>query len=88
MKKRKFVEEVLQHVENNVCYLAIMPNDCGFDIEVEVDDGAIGGNYATNTASLPQARKIADEIEREFKKHGVEVVPTRDEWEDHLAALR
>jgi hypothetical protein len=85
MKTHDFVEDILEHIENNVCYLAIMPNDDGFDIEVEVNSGTIGGNYATNTDSLPKARQIADEIERELVRHGVEVVPTRDEWEDYLA---
>ena len=79
-----FVNEVLETIENNVCFLAIMPNDNGYDIEVEVNAGTIGGNYATNTNSLPNARKIADEIGREFLKHGVKVMPTRDEWEEFL----
>ena len=80
-----FVDDTLEAIENNVCFLAIMPNDNGYyDIEVEVNDGSIGGNYATGSNSLPEARKIADEIEREFLKHGVKVMPTRDEWEEFL----
>ena len=79
-----FVDEILDTIENDVCYLAIMPNDEGFEIEVEVNAGTIGGNYATNTNSLTKARKIADEIEQEFLKHGVKVMPTRDEWEEFL----
>ena len=79
-----FVDDTLEAIENNVCFLAIMPNDNGYDIEVEVNAGTIGGNYATNTNSLPKARKIADEIEREFLKHGVKVITGRHEWEEFL----
>ena len=49
---------------NESCYLAIMPNDDGYDIEVEANEGTIAGNYNTGTKSLKVARKVADEIEK------------------------
>lgn len=85
MTVKQFVGEVLEHVENNVCYLAIMPNDQGYDIEVEVNTSTIAGNYATNTNDLNAAREIANEIERELEIHNIEVAQTREEWEDFLA---
>lgn len=84
MTIKQFVGEILDSVENHFCYLAIMPNDEGFDIEVEVNAGSIAGNYATNTKDLNVAREIANEIERELEIHNIEVAQTRDEWEDYL----
>ena len=85
MTVKQFVNEVLEHIENNVCYLAIMPNDDGYDIEVEVNNSVIAGNYSTNTHDLSVARKIANDIEREFKVFHIEVAQSREEWEDYIA---
>lgn len=85
MTVKEFAQEVLEHVENNVCYLAIMPNDEGYDIEVEVNGGSIAGNYATGTHDLEQARQIANSIEKQLNYLKIEVFDSRDEWEDYLA---
>lgn len=79
-----FVDEVMDCLEDSKCYLAIMPNDEGYDIEVEVNEGTIAGNYFTGTKSLNKARKIAEELETELVRRGVNVFKTRESWEDFL----
>lgn len=84
MTVKEFAQEVLEHIENNACYLAIMPNDEGYDIEVEVSGGSIAGNYATGTHDLEKARQIADKIEEQLGKLKIEVFDSREDWEDYL----
>ena len=82
-----FVDEVMDCLEDSKCYLAIMPNDEGYDIEVEVNEGTIAGNYFTGTKNLNKARKIAEELEAELVRRGVNVFKTREfreSWEDFL----
>ena len=87
MSVENFVNDIVEQIENNVCYLAIMPTDQGYDIEAEVNDHNIAGNYSTNTNDIKEARKVANLIEKELLKHNVEVAKTRSEWEDILSNL-
>lgn len=66
------------------CYIAIMPNDdtAEYDLEVEVVPQAeIGGTYATGTASLEEAREMADDLEAALGTQGIVVAATRKDWE-------
>ena len=80
-----FVDGIMVCLEDSKCYLAIMPDGFeGYEIEVEVNEGSIAGNYATETFNLSIARKIADELETELVHRGVYVFKTRESWEDFL----
>ena len=82
-KFTNFVNEIKDGLSGN-CYLAIMPNDDGYDIEVEADEGTIAGNFATETSTLSIARKVADQIEKELLIRGINVFKNRILWEDFL----
>ena len=82
-KFTNFVNEIKDGLSSN-CYLAIIPNDDGYDIEVEVDEGTIAGNFATETSTLSIARKVADQIEKELWIRGINVFKNRILWEDFL----
>lgn len=79
-----FVDEFMDCLEDSKCYLAIMPNDEGYDIEVEVNEGTIAGNYFTGTKNLNKASKVADQIEKELLIRGIKVFKNRILWEDFL----
>lgn len=78
-----FLNQIKDHLNDN-CYLAIMLNDDGYDIEVEINEATIAGNYTTGTKSLKVARKVADEIEKEISSRGINVFKTRELWENFL----
>jgi hypothetical protein len=63
------------------CYIAIMPNEGEYDLEVEVSEGTIAGNFSTGTRCLRNARRMADELEKELAGLAVKVYGTRQEWE-------
>jgi hypothetical protein len=80
---KEFVDDILDVIGMS-CYLAIMPNDDGYDIEVETSSGTIAGNFATNTHDLDEARVIADRLDREIRSRNVKVYKTRTAWERSL----
>lgn len=78
----KFTDFLIKDGLNESCYLAIIPNDDGYDIEVEANEGIIAGNYTTGTKNLKVARKVADEIEKDLGGKGINVFKTRELWEN------
>lgn len=83
MKISSFVDGIIELMGMH-CYLAITPNDQGYDIEVEADEGSIAGVYATNTDDLAEARKVAQDIDNEIRGRNIRVFQTRKEWERFL----
>jgi len=69
---------------NKTCYLAIILNDEGYDIEIESNADTIVGTFATGVSSLKTARKIADAMETALKSHGIKVASTRQAWERYI----
>lgn len=78
-----FVDELMD-CATDACYLAIIMNEYGYDIEVEFNANEIAGTWATGTHDLLVARGIADEIEYELAKRGVGVLQDRESWEEYL----
>lgn len=65
------------------CYIALMENDGQYDLEVEVNEGTIGGTCRTEEKNLTRARRLADELDKELSALGWKVYFTREEWEEH-----
>lgn len=80
---KEFVAGVVDQL-NKTCYLAIVQNDEGYDVEVEADRDTIAGTFATEYRSLAKARQIADAMEKELKSHGIKVISTRQAWERYI----
>ena len=86
MTIKKFVKRFKKENKGlEECYIAIMPNDEGYDLEIEVNEGTIGGTYSTGTEDLKDARAMANELEQALKVVDVYVYHSRDEWEEALA---
>lgn len=83
MSIREFVNSVFPQI-NKKCYLAIVPSEEGYDVEVEVSSGVIAGNYWSE--DLEAARFHADRMEVDLALRGVEVFEDRDDWEAYLAS--
>lgn len=66
------------------CYISIQLIDDHYDLEVETSLDTIGGVYGTGRNDLDYARDLADELENELNKRGVNVCYTRQEWEIYL----
>lgn len=79
----QFVSRISRKL-NKTCYLAIILNDEGYDIEVESNSDTIVGTFATGINSLKTARKIADAMETALKSHGIKVASTRQAWERYI----
>lgn len=87
MKLAQFAKEFLK--ENSgvkACYIAVMDNDGKYDLEVEVNEGSIGGVFATNSSSLMYARDLADVLDSALCNSGVRVFQDRKSWESFLAS--
>jgi len=84
MNIKKFARSLRKDLDLDRCYIAIMPNEIEYDLEVEVSEGTIDGVYATGTKRLQEARQMADELEKELVGLGVKVYGTRKEWERAL----
>ena len=65
-------------------YLALIPFEGNWSIEVEINDGTISHVCESGTGDLGVSRIIADEIDRVFSEAGIKVFKTRDEWDDAL----
>ena len=65
-----------------VAYIAIIfsTETKSYHLEVEESMTTISGVYDTQTNSLPQARQMAEELEKELAP--IRVCQTRDEWEN------
>lgn len=86
---RKFAKQIkANHPYLKAVYIAVMPNDTGFDLEIEVSSDTIDGLFETgwpNTVKgLASAHRDADTLDRELGKLGIKVYATRDEWEEFL----
>lgn len=84
MKRLSVPAWARQRVSVKACYIAIMPNDEGYDLEVEESAGSIHAAYPTGTHDLKKARKLADQLDKVLTKRGTKVFKTREAWEDHL----
>jgi len=86
---RKFAKQIkANHPYLKAVYIAVMPNDPSYDLEVEVSgdtiDGVFDTGWPTTTKGLANARKDADTLDRELGKLGIKVYATREEWEEFL----
>lgn len=79
----EFIDSVLPQIKKK-CYLAIVPSEEGYDVEVEVSSGVIAGNYWTE--GLKEARFHADHMQADLAFRGVEVFEEREDWEAYLAS--
>lgn len=85
MSIKKFAQDVFKNNKDvKVCYIAILMNDEGWDLEVEIDEATIGGVYATETIDLEKVRKLADKLEKELAALGWTVFYTRNEWQKYF----
>ena len=68
-----------------VCYIALMPIDGQYDLEVEISHDTIGGVYRTeekvNSQGVREARKLADRLDVILTNMGIRVCKTREEWD-------
>ena len=83
MKRISIEAWAKREVSVKACYIAIMPNDDGYDLEVEVDQGSIEATYPTGTNVLKKARQAANQLDKALTGMGVKVFKTREEWEEH-----
>ena len=86
MTIKKFAQYVFKSNKDvKVCYIAIIMNDDDeWDLEVEINEGSIGGVYAAETTDLEKARKLADELQEELTTLGWTVFYTRNEWQKYF----
>lgn len=79
---KQFVKD---HPGCKVVYIAIIPNnESGFyDLEVEVSHDTIGATWATDTGDARKGRKEADKLDKALGNAGVEVIATREEWDEY-----
>ena len=89
MTIKEFVRDIVMKENRGLkrCYIAIMPMDGQFDLEVEtVASETIGGTYRTDTSNLEMARKLANQMHRELNRRGVKVFRSRVRWESLVKA--
>jgi len=68
----------------SVMYIAIMPNDGQYDLEVEIEpETEIGGTFRTDATTVEDARKYADQLEEELKKLGISIEKDRKTWAEN-----
>ena len=85
MELSEFAEQIhVDYPETEKVYIAIMPNDGQYDLEVEIDAGTIGGSYRTDENNLTEVRKLANELDSELSLRRISVYPDREVWEQHL----
>jgi len=87
MKIAQFVDEFVQGHKGIIgCYIAVMPNDGKYDLEIEISEGSIGSTFATGSSSLSHARDVADAIDVALGNAGIQVFQERHAWELFLSA--
>jgi hypothetical protein len=72
------------------CYIAIMPygeDGSGYELEIEENEGSIHASYSTGTDNLKEARKLADQLEKELTAKGIKVFKTRQKWEKSFSPI-
>jgi hypothetical protein len=69
------------------CYIAIMMNDDGYDLEIEESSDSIHAVYATGTRDLKKARQLANQMDKALTKRGIKVFKTRQHWDAFLWAM-
>lgn len=69
-----------EHPDTENVYIALMPNEGQFDLEVEVNEGSIGGVYRTEDTDLETARQVANQLEVALRQRGIFVYPDRESW--------
>jgi hypothetical protein len=85
MELSEFAEQIhADYPETEKVYIAIMPNDGQYDLEVEIDAGTIGGSYRTDENNLTEVRKLANELDSELSLRRISVYPAREVWEQYL----
>jgi len=88
---RQFVKEHKQEIleaQSNFggCYLAVIDMGDTWEIELEINEGTIAGNF-TSEMNLRKTRQLANSIEAEifrqckFCNTGCKVFHTRKQWE-------
>lgn len=65
-----------------VCYLAILPGDERFNIEVEISDSEC--MTLEGKRRLDRTRLMANRLDQALTKNGVRVFQTRESWEHYL----
>jgi hypothetical protein len=76
-----------EHPNLKTCYIAIIPNQERYDLEVEVSLDSIGGVYATDCKCGKSKQEIAvvrvwaDRLDEELTKLGIKVYDNRGDWE-------
>lgn len=87
MNITEFVDQFKKdHPAQKACYIAVMPIDGQYDLEVEtVPQETIGAVYRTDESDLEKARRIADRLDAALGRQGVKVFKTREAWEDSVA---
>lgn len=80
----EFAQDTLSDCK--ACYIAIIPNDGVYDLEIEINEGTIASVFhteaQTDNRGLRKARKLANELEAVLIGMGVIVYKTREEWEN------
>lgn len=78
----EWVENVLL-AENDfaACYIHIQPTDSGFDLEVEISPGDIGGTYNLPYDDRTMAGIVHQLLTARLREHGVTVYGDREAWE-------
>lgn len=67
-------------------YLAIIDMDDRYDLEVELNEGAIGTTLQLDTHEVAEARAEADRFQAVLIAAGLTVIQSRDAWEQAIDA--
>ena len=65
-------------------YIAIMPNDDEYDLEIETSSGTIAITLQTHASNLKRARAAADKLASDLEFKFIHVYPDRKSWEKAL----
>lgn len=88
----EFAEHVHdKHPEMTDCYIAVMNGEDNWMLEVEIDEGTIGGTFDTEIRSSAEGSKghqlatsLCEQLDKALDNMGVKVHKTRQEWDDYL----
>jgi hypothetical protein len=84
MTLTEFADQFVAENHGTHCgYIAIMPVDDQYDLEIEIDRGTIGGIYRTEESDLEKVRQMARELDSLLKQRGVSIYQTRECWENY-----
>jgi glycosyltransferase involved in cell wall biosynthesis len=87
MTTKEFAEQCVTENDSKACYIAIMWVDDQYDLEVEINEGSIGGVYRTDLTDLAAAIALADELDKNLTELGWRVFSKRTTWEKFCFAL-